>query len=509
MKKKLTLSISSKLFIINSSLIFILLIFSMIFQNLFFEDFYLNKKVKEMIKETKKFSELYSYQASNEKLLNEALFRFEQNTNSKIALLSLDGKFKFIPNYDKNTDDFQTLTYFCAELINNKDLIYEVLESNKSKTTIFENQFTKTTKIGTITPMSLNSFNDSIIVAVSSMQPIREATDVIKEFYIYLFLAFLILGLILTLIYVNLITKPLININKVAKRMSHLDFSVKCKVQGEDEIGNLATTLNFLSSSLERSLEDLKQKNIKLQEDIEKERKIEELRKDFVASVSHDLKTPIGIIEGYAEGLRDGIATGEDINLYLETIIDEAKKMDKLVTNMLELSKLESGTTELILEKFNILRLIQNLIKKFSLEYASKKLNLILKTNLEYCYVIGDSLQLDQVMTNLLSNAFKYTNKGKDVIIEVKTIENLVEISVENKGTHIPEEEIENLFNKFYKLDKSRNRSQNKNSSGLGLAIVDRILTLHNSKFSLSNTYDGVIFKFTLKKADAPNFDEE
>ncbi|NLL31027.1 MAG: HAMP domain-containing histidine kinase [Clostridiales bacterium] len=501
-------SISSKLFIITSSLIFILLIFSMIFQNLFFEDFYLNKKVKDMIKETKKFSELYSYQVSNENILTEALFRFEQNTNSKIALLSLDGKFKFLPNYDKNSDDFQTLTYFCAELINNRDLLYDVLESGKSTTTIFENEFTKTTKIGTLTPMSLNSFNDSIIVAVSSMHPIREATDVIKEFYIYLFLGFLILGLILTLIYVNLITKPLVKINKVAKGMSNLDFSVKCEVQSDDEIGNLATTLNFLSSSLERSLEDLKQKNIKLQEDIEKERKIEELRKDFVASVSHDLKTPIGIIEGYAEGLRDGIATGKDTDIYLETIIDEAKKMDKLVTNMLELSKLESGTTELLLENFNILRLIQKLIKRFSLEYASKNINLILNTNLEYCYVIGDSFQLDQVMTNLLSNAFKYTNNNEDVIIEINTTESIVEISVENKGAHIPDDEIENLFNKFYKLDKSRSRFQNKNSSGLGLAIVDRILTLHESKFSLLNTEDGVRFTFTLKKGLEPNLEE-
>ena len=111
-------------------------------------------------------------------------------------------------------------------------------------------------------------------------------------------------------------------------------------------------------------------------------------------------------------------------------------------------------------------------------------------------------------MTNLLSNAFKYTNNNEDVIIEINTTESIVEISVENKGAHIPDDEIENLFNKFYKLDKSRSRFQNKSSSGLGLAIVDRILTLHESKFSLLNTEDGVRFTFTLKKGLEPNLEE-
>ena len=125
--------------------------------------------------------------------------------------------------------------------------------------------------------------------------------------------------------------------------MSKMEFTEKCTVERQDEIGNLATTLNFLSSNLNEALEDLKTKNKKLEEDIEKERNLETMRKDFVASVSHELKTPIGIIEGYAEGIKDGIVTGGDVLAYLETIIDESKKMGVLVSNMLELSKLESG----------------------------------------------------------------------------------------------------------------------------------------------------------------------
>ncbi len=476
------------------------LIFSMLFQMLFFEDFYLNKKIKDMTREALKFSDMYSYDISDQNRLTSALYRFEQDTNSKIAIFSIDGNLKYLLNYD-NSDDFQTLTLFCKELIDNKSLINKVLTTGKSQTSVFENAFSSSTKIGILTPMSLNQKNDSIIVTVSSMQPINEATDVIREFYFYLFLGFSLIGIFLSSVYANLISKPLVNINKIAKRMSAMDFTAKCEeTTSDDEIGNLANTLNFLSSTLENALEDLKYKNQKLEEDIEKERKLEEMRKDFVASVSHDLKTPIGIIEGYAEGLKDGIATGNDALIYLETIIDESHKMNKLVTNMLELSKLESGSLELIIEKFNILRLIQKIVKSFKLEFESKDLKLELKTNLEYCYILGDVFQLEHVITNLLSNALKYTPNGNKVIIDINSDGEIVTISIENKGAHIPEEEIDNLYNKFYRIDKVRNSSNN--SNGLGLAIVKRILKLHESSYSLFNTEDGVKFEFTLKKAN-------
>lgn len=145
--------------------------------------------------------------------------------------------------------------------------------------------------------------------------------------------------------------------------MSNMDFTVSCDVDREDEIGNLARTLNFLSKNLQNALTDLKQKNQKLEEDIEKERKLENMRKEFVDNVSHELKTPIGIIEGYAEGLKDGIVSGDDALAYLETIISESQKMNALVKNMLELSKLESGTIKPKLESFNINRLISKILK--------------------------------------------------------------------------------------------------------------------------------------------------
>jgi signal transduction histidine kinase len=223
--------------------------------------------------------------------------------------------------------------------------------------------------------MSLSSKNDSLIFCVSSIQPIKEASEVASEFYIYLFLGLIAVSIILALIYSNFISKPLVTLTRAANRISSMDFSIVCETNRDDEIGSLAKSLNFLSKNLETALLDLQTKNKKLEDDIEKERQLEDMRKDFISNVSHELKTPIGIIEGYAEGLKDGIVSGEDANMYLETIIDESKKMSVLVTNMLELSKLESGTIKPSFEAFNINRLITKILNKHKLDFEENKFN--------------------------------------------------------------------------------------------------------------------------------------
>lgn len=492
-------SISKKLFTITFGLILSLIFTLILFQTLFFERFYLSRKTSQLVSEVNKFRSLYSLQIYDNISLQKALADYESKNNSQIAILSLDGL--SINGVNRSSEDIKTLTAFCAELISDKALINEVLSHNKTNTTVFRNVNSNDKKIGIVAPMSLMFDNDSIIISVSPTQPIEEASVVIREFFKYLILGFLILGVFLAYVYANLISKPLLKINKVAKKMSSLDFSAKCEVNSEDEIGYLGETLNFLSATLKDALTDLKDKNKQLEADIDKERKLENLRKDFVAGVSHELKTPIGIIEGYAEGIKDGIVSGKDVDLYVETIIDEAHKMNKLVSNMLELSKLESGTIELNIENFNILRLINRIINKHTLDFKEKDLEVVLNYSLPYAYVKGDIFQLDQVLTNLFTNALKYTPKGEKVIVSVidKNINYL--ISIENTGTSIPPEEIENIYSKFYRIDKSRKRTDN--STGLGLSIVKRILLLHKSTYKIENTNSGVDFNFTLIKGDS------
>ena len=338
-------SISKKLFTITLGLILGVFFITLFFQLVFFEEFYLYKKKDYLLNQANEFRYMYSYQIHNNEVLSDALTNYEEKNSSRVAIIPLNrNDVVYVSNNQNSDNTFSTLTNFCAELLYNTKLINTVLDENAPLATIFTNRSSNTKQIGIISPMSLQNNNDALFISVSSIQPIKEASSVIKTFYFYMLIGFIIVATFLSIVYANLIAKPLKNLNNIARKMSNLDFSVKCNVSSDDEIGSLAMTLNFLSANLKKSLDDLKEKNIKLEADIEKERELETMRKDFVASVSHDLKTPIGIISGYAEGLKDGIVSPENAQIYLETIIDEAGKMNTLVTSMLELSKLESNS---------------------------------------------------------------------------------------------------------------------------------------------------------------------
>ncbi|SFC56028.1 sensor histidine kinase [Clostridium uliginosum] len=500
-------SLSKRLFSITLCLISALMILIYILQSFWFEKFYSYRKTSLLVKEISKFQALYSYQINDDYSLYQALEKFENDNNSKVAIFSLNGDLMYLPSKLENKDNVDILTKFCAELINDKTLILDVVNSSKIKVTDFYNKDNDSKKIGIIAPISLKSTNDSVIISVSSIQPIEEASKVINEFLIYLFLGLMIIAIILSSIYSNLISKPLITLNTVANKMSNMDFTVSCPIDREDEIGSLARSLNFLSKNLQSALLDLQKKNKKLEKDIQKERKLENMRKEFVADVSHELKTPIGIIEGYAEGIKDGIVSGNDAMIYLDTIISESKKMSVLVTNMLELSKLESGTIKPNPESFNINRLINKILKNHSLYFEENNLKVNFTSSNPYSYVYADTFQMEQVLTNLITNAIKYTPSGNSINVSIYEENDKFKISIQNTGINIPEEEIDKLFDKFYRIDKSRERHQN--STGLGLSIVKNILNLHNSDFSLQNIPNGVEFYFYLNKIISTDSDLE
>ena len=491
-------NLSKRIFVITLSILLLLMAFTFIFQLIFFEDFYEGKKEESLTTELTRFSNIYSYQLNSTNEIKNALFSFENKTNAKIAIFSYNNgniELKYVITNMLNDREIEySLTAYCDEISSNTELIDKVMKNNTAESTIFYNQSSNTKKIGVITPISLNNYNDGLAIAVSSIQPIEEAASVIAEFYIYIFISFIFISILLSLIYTNLISKPLVKINNVAKKMSNMDFSQKCESDRHDEIGNLANTLNFLSTNLEQSLKDLQEKNKKLQLDIEKERNLELMRKDFVASVSHELKTPIGIIEGYAEGIKDGIVSSKDALEYLETIIDESKKMGVLVSNMLELSKLESGVLKPKPEIFNINRLIKKVVSTLTINSEEKGLNLSFIEKTDYSYIEADVFQMEQVLTNLITNAIKYTPAGNNINVSIGIENNLYKISVINYGVQINEYEIDKLFNKFYRVDKARERKNN--STGLGLSIVKNILELHNFEYLLHNIDNGVEFVY-------------
>ena len=496
-------SLAKRLFIITLSLFIVLMAIIYFAQSAFFEDFYSYKKTNSLVSEVKKFNALYSYNLDSNATVYQALRKFENDNNAKVLILSVNGNSLYYSNGQGTRDNLDAMTSFCAEIIEDESLISSVVNSSQIVYKNFYNYSSDLQKIGVIAPFSLLNKNDCVLICVSSIQSIEEASQVINEFMVYLFIGFILVAIILTLIYSNTICKPLLTINAVANKMSNMDFSVTCPVERDDEIGNLARTLNFLSYNLEMALMDLKTKNKKLQDDIEKERQLENMRKDFIANVSHELKTPIGIIEGYAEGIKDGIVSGEDSKVYLETIIDESKKMSVLVTNMLELSKLESGSIKPSPENFNINRLVNKVLNKHKLDFEEGNLTLNYVTSTPYSYVYADPFQMEQVITNLITNAIKYTPSGNDINVFITENKDKFKISVQNMGTSIPNSEIDKLFDKFYRVDKSRKRNKY-NSTGIGLSIVKNILMLHNCEFNIRNIDNGVEFYFIIDKVEPP-----
>lgn len=496
-------SLSKKLFAITLSLILGIMCLTYFSQAFLFEKFYSYKRINSLINEVDKFHDLYALHVNEDTNLVRILEKFEDDNNAQIAITSLSGKPIYLSkNFDSKSDSSAKLASFYSELISDTsdtDLIDDVIKNSSTRYVKFYSEDSASHKIGVISPMSIYRQNDSLIFCVASIQPITEATEVIKEFLFYLFLGLIGISIILALIYSNFISKPLVTITKVANEMANMNFSVICRTNRKDEIGILAHSLNSLSKNLHDSLLDLQRKNKKLEDDIEKERQLEKTRKEFTDNVSHELKTPIGIIAGYAEGIRDGIVTGEDAHLYLETIIDEAKKMSVLVTNMLELSKLESGTVKPNFEDFNINRLIKKIIRIHEPDFEEHKFNVNFTSTNEYSYVYADPFQMEQVFTNLITNAIKYTPPGNDINITIEEDLDRFRLSVQNMGTNIPDEEINKLFDKFYRIDKSRERTQ-RNSTGIGLSIVKNILKLHNSEFNIRNIDNGVEFYFYLPK---------
>ncbi|MCJ7689830.1 MAG: cell wall metabolism sensor histidine kinase WalK, partial [Clostridiaceae bacterium] len=319
----------------------------------------------------------------------------------------------------------------------------------------------------------------------------------IKEFYLYFYIGAIATILLLSFIYSNMIAKPLIKITKTASKMANLDFTEKCKVKSEDEIGALATSLNLLSENLDGALTSLKDANTKLEKDIEKEKKLTEMRKDFVAAVSHELKTPITLIEGYTQALNDDILEGEEKQYFIDVIMDESKKMNNLVSDMLNLSQLESGNFKLVKEDFFLHELIQPFTKKYSALLNEK--NITLKLNLiQNIKVNADWNRIEQVLTNYMTNAIRHINNGGCIAVRMIEKEDTITVSVENTGSKIETTEIMKIWDNFYKIDKSRTRKLG--GTGLGLSIVKNIMLLHGGSCGVENTEMGVEFYFVLTK---------
>lgn len=323
----------------------------------------------------------------------------------------------------------------------------------------------------------------------------------IKFIIIGISVIFALIGLLIFLIR-KYFTKPIEELNEITKNISMLKFTKKYEIRGNgSKIDDLGININRLSHEFEKNIKKLRKVNVDLERDIEQKSKIDEMRKQFISDVSHELKTPISLIQGYAEGLVENVNTDEESrNFYAEVILDEANKMDKLVKRLLELMKLEYEENSFNDQNFDIVELIQDVIRNSKVRLEDEKIDVVFD-EIGPVYVFADDFYIEQVVTNYFTNALKNieeVNGKKQIKININKSEEQgkVRISIFNTGNHIGEEYLERIWSRFYKVDESRDRS--KGGTGIGLSLVKAIMSRYDNKYGVYNVENGVEFYFEL-----------
>lgn len=331
---------------------------------------------------------------------------------------------------------------------------------------------------------------------------INNSTRIASRFLAILGVFTAIIGALIALFMATNVTKPIRELTQISERMKQLDFSTKYKGKSRTEVSELGENINDLSETLERTLSELKSANNQLQQDIRKKEEVEQMRQDFLSNVTHELKTPLALIQGYAEGLQDGIADDpESADFYCEVIIEEAGKMNKMVQKLLTLNQLEFGNNSLRMEHFDIVEIIRNYLRSAALLAEQQGVTLTMNQH-EPVYVWADSFMTEEVFMNYYSNALNHVSGDKRIDVKFTRRKNCVRVSVFNTGDPIPEESVPHLWEKFYKVDKARTRKYG--GSGVGLSIVKAIMNLMNQDYGVINHDNGVEFWFELETRNAP-----
>ena len=336
----------------------------------------------------------------------------------------------------------------------------------------------------------------NLILMRTALESIRESAGISNRFLAYSGTLAVVLSAMLSIFASRKIAKPILELTDISKRMTDLDFNAKYQSKGENEIDQLGEHINQLSHTLEKTISELKSANNELLIDIERKTQIDEMRKDFLSNVAHEVKTPLALIQGYAEGLLECINEDEESrSFYCEVIMDEADKMNQMVKKLLTLNQLEFGNDIVTMERFDLTELIRGVLASASILLKQNEITLTFNTDMPM-YVWADEFKVEEVVTNYLSNAIHHVQDPKHIDIKYTQMEDYVRVSVFNTGQQIPSEDIDQIWVKFYKVDKARTREYG--GSGIGLSIVKAIMDSFHRECGVRNHANGVEFWFEL-----------
>ncbi len=331
------------------------------------------------------------------------------------------------------------------------------------------------------------------------LSDVKEGTAITNRFLLWSGLITLLLGGVAVVLLARSFTRPVRQLSAMAARMAQLDFSDRYTGDGRDELAELGRSLNTVSATLEENLSELKTANLRLRGDMERQSRQHEARTRFIRNVSHELKTPLALIQSYAEGLHENAADDPAARAYYcEVIEDEAQKLTQMLAKLTMLMQLESGKADLAIERFDLRDLLARLLARYEPLFIQRGIPTPALPDTP-CAAWGDAALIENVATNYLTNALNHVADGGTIRVWWEdTPRGTVAVRVFNTGAPIPEEDLPHLWESFYKVDKAHTRAYG--GTGIGLSVVAAIMTAHGMPYTVENTEDGVCFSFELAK---------
>lgn len=487
-------SVRFKLFLTLCFVIAIIVLCLVAINSIVLESFYLYSKTQTVRGVYEKINNYYNLNGS------------DSNIEEELQRIAFNNNFDIFVETDQNVIVFSTNRdfYTILEMITN---VREYGEENRNNV-IYKDEDIRIEKINdqynNISYILLSGRLDNgynLYISIPAV-PIEESVEISNQALIVIGIIILLISAFIASYISKKFTTPIVELNDITNKMARLDFSQKYRIADtDDEINELGKNINTMSDKLEGTIKQLRENNLELEKDIEEKSKIDEMRKQFISDVSHELKTPIALIQGYAEGLVENVNTDDESRkFYAEVILDESNKMDTLVKQLLELMKLEYGKREFNNENFDIVELINEVIRKCKVMIEEKNIDIVFPSK-SPVIVNADDFYIEQVVTNYFTNAIKHTievNKEKKIEIRIEEKEDKIRISVFNTGNNIPEEHLNKIWGRFYKEDSSRNRTDG--GTGIGLALVKAIMNNYKNDYGVINKENGVEFYFDLDK---------
>ena len=463
--------------------------------SLFLEKFYLRKKTESLKKVYNTMNDTsdtryYSSLADDEKFKQYC----DENNLSMIVVEDVTSRILFA--YAKNSERLYSEIQFGVldDFVRGKR---EILEATDNY--IVEKKTDDVKAMDSVNMVGVLDNGNGFLITTPA-QSLKDSALISNVFYLYIGLFTIFISSVVIWFISRHITRPLQQLSELSKEMANLNFDAKYTSTSEDEIGVLGNNLNRMSGELEKTISELRTANNELQKDIEKKEQIDEMRKEFLSNVSHELKTPIALIQGYAEGLQECINDDQESReFYCDVIIDEAAKMNNMVKKLLSLNQLEFGNDTVNMERFDLTELVKGVVQSAQL-LASQKEAEIRFLQEEPISVWGDEFKIEEVVTNYVSNSLNHVDFEKKIEIKAVKRGDVVRLSVFNTGARIPEEDLDKIWIKFYKVDKARTREYG--GSGIGLSIVKAIMDSMNQKCGVINYENGVEFWFELACGD-------